>query len=279
MERRLFSFVVVLVLLSQFMVGLPTGAAIGRAAEPPPPEGQLEDAESLVKTAIEQALSIHQDQILAYVIYQEQVERVEVSADGQWASAMLVLSDPQTGEPLPSEPGLVFARLQDGQWMATLPSDPEWLDLLKTAPPDLLDDELRQVWLEMYSAEQANIPDAPLTGYYLPWEVGKTVYLSRSVAHSGATSRSWKQKNGAPSFSSNSNAASIFVTVRGMENLVLTAQVVYGEIKYLDRWEGSRKARITGTFGSVTFMKPKDSTGKLELQNSSQMVSLQIQEY
>jgi len=183
MERRLFSFVVVLVLLSQFMVGLPTGAAIGRAAEPPPPEGQLEDAESLVKTAIEQALSIHQDQILAYVIYQEQVERVEVSADGQWASAMLVLSDPQTGEPLPSEPGLVFARLQDGQWMATLPSDPEWLDLLKTAPPDLLDDELRQVWLEMYSAEQANIPDAPLTGYYLPWEVGKTVYLSRSVAH------------------------------------------------------------------------------------------------
>ncbi|HOD92197.1 MAG TPA: hypothetical protein PLB79_09710 [Thermotogota bacterium] len=76
-----------------------------------------------------------------------------------------------------------------------------------------------------------------------------------------------------------SNAASIFVTVRGMENLVLTAQVVYGEIKYLDRWEGSRKARITGTFGSVTFMKPKDSTGKLELQNSSQMVSLQIQEY
>ncbi len=183
MKRRLFSFAAVLVLLSQFLGGLPAGIPTGRAAEPPPPDGQQVDAGDLVEAAIEQALAVHQNEILAYVVYQEQVEQVEVSADGQWAYAMLVLSDPQTGEPLPSEPGLVFARLQGQEWVATLPSDPEWLDLLKTAPADLLDEELRQVWLEMYTLEQANIPDAPLTGYLLPWRAGQTVYLSRSVAH------------------------------------------------------------------------------------------------
>ncbi|HQQ66015.1 MAG TPA: hypothetical protein PLO55_07720 [Thermotogota bacterium] len=76
-----------------------------------------------------------------------------------------------------------------------------------------------------------------------------------------------------------SNAASIFVTVRGLEDLELIGQLLNGEIKYLDNWEGSRKARIIGTFGSVTFLKRKDSTGKLEVNNASQMVSLQVREY
>ncbi len=76
-----------------------------------------------------------------------------------------------------------------------------------------------------------------------------------------------------------SNAASIFVTVRGLEDFELTGQLLYGEIKHLDRWEGLRKARIIGTFGSVTFMKPKDSPGKLVVNNASQMVNLQVRDY
>jgi hypothetical protein len=187
MKRHWFSLAAVLVLLSQLFAGLPVPPSIGLAASgeaaPPPPVSPQEDAAAQVKAAIEQDLAVHQEEILAYVVYQVQVEQVQVSADGQWAYANLVLADPQTGEPLPSEAGLAFARLQGEQWVATLPSDPEWLELLMTAPADLISEEVRQVWLEMYTAEQANIPDAPLTGYLLPWRAGETVYLSRSVAH------------------------------------------------------------------------------------------------
>ena len=183
MKHRWFSFAAILVLLGQLLVGLPSGSATGVAAAPPPPDSPLAEVQDQVKAAIEQALVARQDEVLAYVIYQAQVERVQVSADGRWAYAMLVLTDPQTDEILPSEPGLAFARLQGGQWIATLPSDPEWPELLQSAPADLLREDLRQVWWEMYAAEQANMPEVPLTGYLLPWRAGETVYLSRSVAH------------------------------------------------------------------------------------------------
>jgi hypothetical protein len=90
--------------------------------------------------------------------------------------------DPETGEVLPTEPGLAITRLVGNEWQTTLPSDPEWLDLLKSAPQDLLTDEYKASFEELFTAAAPAL-DATYSGYLLPWEAGKTVYLSQSIGH------------------------------------------------------------------------------------------------
>ena len=107
-------------------------------------------------------------------------------ADGKWATAWLVPVDPQTGQALPTEPGLALAQRSGESWNVTLHTDPGWPDALQAVPGDLMTVDSKLMWLSMSppgGAEQPVFPYTPFHGYKLPWAYGQTVYLSRSVGH------------------------------------------------------------------------------------------------
>ncbi|GAB4496615.1 MAG: hypothetical protein OHK0052_06830 [Anaerolineales bacterium] len=160
-----------------------------RAANPPPtPAAEVEfqqtDPAADLRAAFEQAIARERalETAALYLLYQVQVDDLQQSADRQWATADLVLKSPE-GEILPAEAGLALARYTGKGWQVTMPTDSNWLDLLKAMPEDVLPTAERDMWLELYTAQTAAIPAAPIGGYLLPWEGGKTAFLSRSVAH------------------------------------------------------------------------------------------------
>ncbi len=107
---------------------------------------------------------------------------LSLSQDETAGVIFIELIDPETGEVLPTEPGLAFATLVDGEWEVVLPSDPGWIDLVESAPQELLTDENKISYTEMY---RTAFQTAGMTysGYLLPWEAGRTVYLSQSTGH------------------------------------------------------------------------------------------------
>lgn len=159
----------------------------GDNLQPKPQPTPLRDELFVEKTEIAEAVQARvieaSEDILAYLVYQTDIVGIRFSDDGTWALANLLPSDPETGEALPAEPGLVFSRWVDGDWVVTLPSDLEWLSLLLQAPDELLSDEHKAAWLERYESEQVNLPTQALSGYLLPWAGGATRFLSRSISH------------------------------------------------------------------------------------------------
>jgi hypothetical protein len=97
------------------------------------------------------------------------------------------MENPETGEPIPTEPTLVFAAWDGQTWYITFPSDPGWTSLLASAPVEAIPGEGLDTWLGLESLPKTvRVPQAPIGGYLLPWAEGKTVYLSRSTAHDGS---------------------------------------------------------------------------------------------
>ncbi len=139
----------------------------------------IDPAEEAILSALEErGLAVQSIQLVKF-----DVELQAYSQDNSWASAWLLPLHPQTGEPIPSEPGLAFAHRNGDIWNAILPSDTAFSEALATAPGEIISDTVRQTWLAMNQPLTALQPSAPISGYLLPWERGKTVYLSRSVAH------------------------------------------------------------------------------------------------
>jgi hypothetical protein len=164
-------------------VCLVPGSLVGQPASPPPPEATPQVLSPL-EEAITQAAEANLQTIYPVPVFDVRVENVQLSEDGTFASAWLVAVNPETGEPVPSEPGLVFANWDGERWIVTLPGDPAWQSMLTAAPGDALLSEAQQTWLAMETAPY--LPQAisqTFSGYLLPWESGKTVYLSRSLAH------------------------------------------------------------------------------------------------
>jgi murein DD-endopeptidase MepM/ murein hydrolase activator NlpD len=120
---------------------------------------------------------------LGYLVYQTGLDRVRLTRDGQFASAWLVPENPQTGEPIPAEPGLALAQRVDGEWQVYLPLDKGWLELLKEIPDDIMPEGERAQWLTMAEEASGEMLTGALSGYLLPWPAGQTVRLSQSVSH------------------------------------------------------------------------------------------------
>jgi murein DD-endopeptidase MepM/ murein hydrolase activator NlpD len=154
-------------------------------APSPTPTGQANLAdEAKILEAIQERISAESRNVLGYLVYNEQIDNVQISQDGDHATAWILLADPQTGEVLPIEPGLVLASSDPLLgWQAWLPSDPQWVDQLESAPNDLLTVELKETWLQVYEERQRVADLSAFGGYLLPWEGGKTAWLSQSVAH------------------------------------------------------------------------------------------------
>ena len=182
--KRIFLWSILLVCLVTLILTAsihnPSQAA---APEPSPVPPEEETPVGEVTAAIQEAVALQREYVLGLLVNNVQVEDVAVSEDGDWAMAYLVLEDPQSGIPLPTEPGLVIAQRVDSIWQVSLPTDSTWVDALTAAPETLVSPALKDTWLEMYADNQIQAPLAPISGFLLPWEAGKTAFLSGSVSH------------------------------------------------------------------------------------------------
>jgi hypothetical protein len=150
---------------------------------PPAPLDKMTDGQLQVKKAVEEAVSAQREEVLAFVLNDVIVDHVKLSQDEAWAATWLELTDPQTGQILPNEPGLALAQRKGDGWAVILPADPSWLDALQSAPDEIIAPGEKQSWLDAFHQDQAQTVSAPLGGYLLPWEGGETVWLSQSVLH------------------------------------------------------------------------------------------------
>ncbi|MEW6649492.1 MAG: hypothetical protein AB1453_04800, partial [Chloroflexota bacterium] len=135
-------------------------------------------------------------QSLGFLIYEPRVASVEISPDGSTALIWLAFHDPETGERIEGEPGLVIARLtapQDGQkgiqsWDVTMQTDQGWQQALDQVPGDMLGEELRDMYYQP-EVDEKSILTTVYRGYKLPWPAGVSRRVSQSVSHT--TCGSW----------------------------------------------------------------------------------------
>ena len=183
MKRLIFSTLLVLMVL---ILGL-SRASSASQPEPPPPPGKTNQQYQLDQAmqAIQTAIQTHRQTSMVYLAYETQLNDEGLSRDGLWAVAWLTPVDPVTSDIVPTEPGLAIARRVEGAWQALLPADSGWLAAVQMLPDELISEEIRQSLIEINTIVKDALVTSPLTGYRLPWEASKTVWLSRSVAHDG----------------------------------------------------------------------------------------------
>jgi hypothetical protein len=173
-----------LVILGLFIIGLSGESSASQPEPPTPPEKTSRQSQlGQVEQAIQTALQGHKQAGLVYLAYETQVSQLALSRDGQWAVGWLTPVDPETKQVIPTEPGLAVVRRTETDWQAILPADDSWLAAVENLPNELLSEEIRQSLIVMNSVVESTLLSTPLTGYRLPWEAGKTVWLSRSTAH------------------------------------------------------------------------------------------------
>jgi len=154
------------------------------AAPPPPSPSAQSDPTGQVEQAIREAITSRREASMALLVYDTQIERIQFSTDGTWATALLNPLDPETGYIVPAEPGLAIVQQQAEAWQATLPSDPGWPSLLEQLPDGALTEGEKTSWLEMYAqATSEALTAGPFSGYMLPWAKGETMALTQSVHH------------------------------------------------------------------------------------------------
>ena len=103
------------------------------AAPAPPTKSPIEEEKDKIEQAILEAVQGEREYVLGFLVHDVQVADVQISEDGTWGIAYLEMVDPQTGEVLPTEPGLAITRRVGADWQVILPADPEWLELMKSA--------------------------------------------------------------------------------------------------------------------------------------------------
>jgi hypothetical protein len=74
-------------------------------------------------------------------------------------------------------------------------------------------------------------------------------------------------------------ALSLFLEAQTLERLDMTSQILNAELKYLDEWKGTRTVRVQGTIGAATILKKRNNEGKLNVNQTSQMIGVSIRDY
>lgn len=155
----------------------------------PPLEPQYPVQEAALREAFSLSIQGRTD-VLAYVIYQIEVERVQFSEDGQVALLFLQMRDREIGEVIATEPGLAIGRLNspaDGSqaldWKISLQADADWVEQVTSLPAGMLTEEGRLMFLPPEDPDGMVSLDAPIRGYKLPWAAGLTKNLSGSIGH------------------------------------------------------------------------------------------------
>jgi murein DD-endopeptidase MepM/ murein hydrolase activator NlpD len=154
-------------------------AAEGFLKPTPPAEDTIGDIEQAIKVG----MSFRADFQPVYAIAQHEVSNIRVSSDESWATAWLNTVDPQTGEAIPADPGLVLLQKQGDAWITAFPGDNLWQEWLSAAPAEAMPADEKAYWLLINQESQAAVPAAAQSGYLLPWPNGLTRKLSGSVRH------------------------------------------------------------------------------------------------
>lgn len=150
----------------------------------PKPTAELQPSAEYTALEVElQRAILEADEVLAYHLFDVEIEKSKISEDGSWALARLLLVDRTTHQVLPTEPGLALAQKVGGKWMIYLQSDPEWANRLDQLPGDLLSPDAQASWKLRLAAYVAAVDDGPFTGYLLPWAGGLEKFLTRSITH------------------------------------------------------------------------------------------------
>ncbi len=148
--------------------------------KPPDPADQAQ-----LEARVMEALAARTD-VLAFTVFDAQLDEVRYSQDGTWALVTIAMVDPDTGEVIPAEPAVALARKSLGEWVVTLQADSDWSAQLAAAPSDLLATEAKKQIAppEAKSAPAQGMEAAPpYGGYRLPWPAGQVKSLSQSVGH------------------------------------------------------------------------------------------------
>lgn len=157
------------------------------APKPTPlaPEDALDSqavAFNLIEKAIREAIAREKEALPALLIYETQIDHLRLSQDEKWATAWLTPLDPETGQTIPTEPGLALAHLEKDTWYAWLPSEAEWVEKVQEVPTDLISPDDKMLWMQQATlVAQAVV--GPFSGYYLPYAGGETMALTQSVGH------------------------------------------------------------------------------------------------
>lgn len=154
------------------------------ASLPTPPWVDTESkTREAIEEAIRQAIIESKEEAITLLLYETEISDIRISQDGLWATAWLIAIDAESGQPAPIEPGLAIVQKIKDEWKATLPSNYGWLELLLQLPEDLMPPQLREELSQQAAFYIEAVAVGPFGGYYLPWEGGRTLYLTQSVGH------------------------------------------------------------------------------------------------
>ncbi|MFN3308161.1 MAG: peptidoglycan DD-metalloendopeptidase family protein [Anaerolineales bacterium] len=184
MKTRVLPFWIMFLLLSTWLYAFQY--SYGRSASPQPtyqPSPTPQSIEDQIRQAIIQSISRVKGIQPIYEMFDTGIEGVRLNPAQDQAIAYLLPIDPQTGEVIPTEPGLAILQWTGNQWQTSLPGDPNWLLQLKSLPSNLIPPEEKNLWLTRDSQMKALAAVGPFHGYRLPWGPGVTMRLTQSVAH------------------------------------------------------------------------------------------------
>lgn len=165
------------------LINAAKGSDLSSKPTPIPPDFTSK-VKSEITNAISSVILSEKEYVPNFYFYDTLIDQIQISEDRTWATAWITPIDTETGNPIPTEPGLVILRYEENKWQVYLPSHPEWSLLLLTIPNDLLTAEEKNNWHSInrqYAHSEA--PAMTYTGYYLPWLGGETMALTQSVGH------------------------------------------------------------------------------------------------
>jgi hypothetical protein len=187
---------IILVILIMAQTRLGQAAPIG----PTPTANPANDAEKTeLEKALRSAAQSNQKIIPAFLVYKVAADSVLVSQDDKTAIIWMTLVDPQTNQAVATEPGLAIGHRAQASaaWQITLPTSQEWPAMVQALPDSMLSKEDKALYLPVQDNAKLATTDQIFSGYLLPWEGGKGVWLTGSVAHfTTYNSCSWVTVNG-----------------------------------------------------------------------------------
>jgi murein DD-endopeptidase MepM/ murein hydrolase activator NlpD len=147
----------------------------------PQPKALSDPTWIAIDQAIQKAVSGRED-VLAYMLYNVTIDRVQFSSDGTLALVWTALVDKNTGLVQSGEPGLVIAHQSgDGQWSVVLQSDATFATELQAVPDSMLSPDVKAQY--MPAIQQSSKDGVVYHGYRLPWGNGQTKILTGSIGH------------------------------------------------------------------------------------------------
>ena len=138
-----------------------------------------------INTFLQDKIRTKED-VLAYLVYDVQIDHIDFDNEKKLALIWLSLMDPDSGLVIPAEAGLAIGikntdPSSEETWKIFLQSDTEWLQVLADVPLDLLDQETKDLYTT--SQQKQAHTHLVLDGYRLPWEAGEMRHLTGSIGH------------------------------------------------------------------------------------------------